>query len=133
MPTVAGRGPEGRTVAGVVTTNASTTITAPVGTFEEEGAGRTITGTGIPAGATIVSASTDGSSAVISAAATASGTITATLGAGNPSNYGFSGWSPESDAESETYTSAAQGAGGAGAVTPDKITAPNQQRTQRNR
>jgi hypothetical protein len=126
---VAGRTNEGRTVAGVGTTLASTAITAPAGSLHEEDAGRTITGTGIPAGATLASVQSD-TAATLSAAATAAGTITATLGRATPEAYGFAGWSPEADAESETYTVAAANAG---TLTPDRITDPNTAVTQRAR
>ncbi|HEX4811690.1 MAG TPA: hypothetical protein VFV66_02915 [Nonomuraea sp.] len=100
------------------TTNTSTAITAPAGSFHEEDAGRAVSGTGIPAGATIASVTSD-TAATLSAAATATGTITATLGAAASGAYGFHGWSPETDAESETYTVAANNAGTA---TPDRLT-----------
>lgn len=115
---VAGRSNEGRTIASVGTTNLSTAITAPANSFEEEDAGRSISGTGVPAGATIASV-TSPTAATLSAAATATGTITATVGAASGSAYGFAGWSPETDAESETYTVAANNAGTA---TPDRLT-----------
>lgn len=125
-----GRSNEGRTIAGVGTTNLSTAITAPAGSFHEEDAGRTITGTGIPAGATIATVTSE-TAATLSAAATATGTITATLGAATPAAYGFAGWSPETDPESETYTVAANNAG---TVTPDRITtAFNPKTVQRGR
>lgn len=128
MAAVAGRTTEGRAIAGVVT-NTTTAITAPANSFEEEDAGRTITGTGIPALATIATVVSP-TSATLSAAATASGTITATLGAGTGETMGFRGWCPESDAESETYTVAAFNAG---AVPPDRLpnaTTPIAQRTR---
>lgn len=120
-----GRTREGRTVAGVGTTATSTAITAPAGSFHEEDAGRTIAGTGIPAGATL-SAVTSDTAATLSAAATATGTITATLGTATAEAYGFAGWSPETDTESETYTVAAANAG---TLTPDRVTDPNSPKT----
>ena len=113
---VAGRTNEPRTIA--VTTNSTTALTAAAGTFQEEDAGRTITGTGIQAGSTIASVTSD-TAATLSAAATASGSPSVTLGRALPQTYGFTGWSPETDAESETYTVAAANAGTA---TPDRIT-----------
>lgn len=68
----------GRT-ASVTTTSASTTVTAVSGTFSSDDVGEAITGTGIPASTTI-SSFTSSSSVVISNAATASGTVTATIG-----------------------------------------------------
>lgn len=129
MPQVAGRSTEGRAVAGVGTTNLSAAITAPAGSFHEEDPGRTISGTGIPAGRTILSVQSD-TAATMSGNATATGAITATLGPGTAESYGFRGWSPESDAESETYSVPAVNAG---AVPPGRITAPNVGREQRSR
>ncbi len=111
----------GRTAADVASTAAtgtvlSTRVTAPAGSFNEEDAGRAIVGAGIPAGSTVIAVTSD-AAAVLSAAATAAGTVPASLGA--TQGYGFVGWSPETDAESETYTVAAAGAGTA---TPDRIT-----------
>lgn len=120
---VAGRTTEPRTVASVGTTSASAAITGPAGSFSKSDIGRSISGTGIPAAATI-SAVASATAATISANATATGTITATIGASNShqatgQGYGFVGWSPETDAESLSYTVAANGAG---TVAPDRIT-----------
>lgn len=123
-----GRTPEGRTIAGVGTTATSTAITAPADSFHEEDAGRTISGTGIPAGATIASVQSP-TAATLSAAATATGTITATLGAADPAAYGFKGWSPETDTESETYSIA----GGASAAAPSTLTNSTTRVEQRSR
>lgn len=128
MAAVAGRGTEGRSIPSVTTTATSTAITGPAGSFHEEDAGRAISGTGIPAAATIASVQSD-TAATLSAAATASGTVTVTVGAGSAADYGFIGWSPESDAESETYTIA----GGASAASPDRILTPTQGNEQRSR
>lgn len=118
---VAGRTNEGRAIT-VSTTLDSTAVTAPAGTFQGEDAGRTISGTGIPAGATIASVASD-TAATLSAAATATGAnVTATLGRAAPESYGFAGWSPETDPESETYTVTAVNAG---TLTPDRVTNPN--------
>lgn len=125
---VAGRSTERRT-ATVTTTSGSANITAAAGTFHEEDAGRTITGTGIPAGATIASVTSE-TAATLSANATASGSITATFGEARGQAYGFVGWSPESDAESETYTLSANNAGTA---QPDRLvngTTPVSQRSR---
>ncbi|MDP8975739.1 MAG: hypothetical protein M3N28_05100 [Actinomycetota bacterium] len=65
--------------------------------------------------------------ATLSAAASAAGTVTATLGPATGEAYGFIGWSPESDAESESYTIP----GGAGANSPSTLSAPNVAREQR--
>jgi len=129
MPAVTGRTTDGRAVTGVVTTLSSTAITGPANSFEEEDAGRKITGTGIPANATLSSV-TSPTAAVLSVAATAAGTVTATLAAQTGEALGFRGWGPESDAESETYSVAATNAG---QVTPDRITSPTQGVVQRSR
>ena len=112
-----GRTNEGRT-ATIGTTNASVNITGSAGTFHEEDAGRTITGTGIQAGSTIATVVSD-TAATLSLQAQATGSPVATLGRALPTAYGFGGWSPETDAESETYTVAAVIAG---AATPDRLT-----------
>lgn len=115
---VAGRSTEPRSVT-VTKTNASTAVTAAAGTFNEEDAGRPISGTGIPTSATL-SVVTSDTAATLSAAATATGSGVATIGGATPgAGYGFIGWSPESDAESESYTVAANIAATA---TPDRIT-----------
>lgn len=64
----------------VTTTNTSTSVTTA--DTAVLGVGAPIVGTGIPAGATIASI-TNGTTFVISAAATATGTVTATVGMGN--------------------------------------------------
>jgi hypothetical protein len=64
--------------AQVTTTSASTAITAPAGTFAAADVGQAISGTGIPAGATIAARTSD-TTATLSVAATASGTVTATI------------------------------------------------------
>lgn len=128
MGAVAGRGPDPRTVASVATTNASAAITAPAGSFQAGDAGRTITGTGIPGGTTILSVQS-ATAATLSANATATGSITATLGAATATGYSFIGWEPESDAEAASYSIA----GGAGASAPDRITSPTQAVVQRSR
>lgn len=104
MSTVTGRSTEARTVASVGTTNTSAAITGPAGSFNKGDAGRPITGTGIPASTTILSV-TSGTAATLSANATATGTITATLARNNQTDqgYGYFGWSPESDAEAQVY------------------------------
>lgn len=118
-----GRTTEARTVASVGTTSASAALTGPAGSFSKSDVGRPVSGTGIPAGATI-SAVASGTAATLSANATATGTITATIGTALSVNtaglgYGFLGWSPETDTEAQTYTLAAVNAG---QVSPDRIT-----------
>ncbi len=66
---------------------------------------------------------TAATAATLSAAATAAGTVTATLGAQSPQVTGYGiGWSPETDAEADSYSVAAVNAG---VVPPDRITNPN--------
>lgn len=123
-----GRTTEPRTVT-VSTTNSSTAITAAAGTFNvPEDVGRTITGTGIPAGATL-SAVASATAATLSAAATATGSPSVVLGAGNPLSYGFRGWSPETDAEADVYSIA----NGAGATAPSVMTNVTTRAEQRSR
>lgn len=129
MPQVTGRTTEPRSVASVGTTSASAALTAPAGSFDQGDVGRTITGTGIPAGRTILSVTATGNGATMSGTASATGTITAALGAGSPQASGFAGWSPETEAEAKTYSIA----GGASASAPDRVTSPSQQRVHRNR
>jgi hypothetical protein len=129
---VAGRTSDTKSVTGVGTTATSTALTGPANTFNEEDAGRLITGAGIPAAATLASV-TSGTAAVLSAAATATATITATIGGtgvDSGQKYGFTGWSPETDAESESYTLAANNAG---TVAPDRIVNPFTPNAQRSR
>lgn len=118
-----GRTTEARTVASVVT-NSTTALTAPAGSFSRKDAGRPISGTGIPAGATL-SAVASATAATLSAAATASATITATIGGAASTavvasgiGYGFIGWNPETDTESDAYTLTSVNAG---VVPPDRI------------
>jgi hypothetical protein len=116
---VAGRTTEPRSAA-VTKTSGSAAITAAAGTFNEEDAGRPISGTGIAASTTILSVTSD-TAATLSANATASNSASATIGSVSETagSYGFFGWSPETDAESETYTLAANNLGTA---TPDRLT-----------
>lgn len=120
---VAGRTTEARSVT-LTTTNGSAAITAAAGTFNEEDAGRSISAAaGIPAGATILSVTSD-TAATLSANATASGSRAATIGGADTPDasgqrYGFFGWSPESDAESEAYSVASNNAS---VVPPDRVT-----------
>ncbi len=67
-----------RSVASVATTNASPTITGTG--FMKGDVGKVITGTGIPAGARVMSVNAAGTSATITANATATGTTTVVIG-----------------------------------------------------
>lgn len=70
----------GRVLTDGTTTSASTTVTSATGAFTASDVGRTITGAGIPAGATITAVNSL-TSVTISAAATATATaVTLTLG-----------------------------------------------------
>ena len=122
-----GRSSEPRTVT-VTTTADSADVTAPSGSFNEEDAGRPIVGTGIPAGTTLATV-TSGTAATLSEDATASGSVSATLGAAG-GGYGFTGWSPETDTESETYTLAAVNAG---STPPDRLANTYTSVSQRSR
>jgi len=124
-----GRTTEARTIAALTKTSAAATVTAAAGSFNEEDAGRAITGTGIPAATTVLSVESD-TAATLSANASASNSAAATLGALAGESYGFVGWSPETDAESETYTVAANNAGTA---TPDRLSNSTTGVSQRSR
>ena len=102
-----GRTSEPRSVT-VTKTSASTAVTGAAGTFSKRDVGRAISGTGIAAGTTLAAVASD-TAATLSANATASGANAATIGSGSQQvadgvAYGFVGWSPESDAESQVYT-----------------------------
>lgn len=115
---VAGRTTEGRTISALTKTSGSAAVTAAAGTFSQEDVGRTVTGTGVPANATILSV-TSGTAATLSANATATNTAAATLGQATATAAGYVGWSPETPAEAATYTVAANNAGTA---PPDRVT-----------
>lgn len=108
------------------TTNASAAITGATGTFDKSDVGRKITGTGIPANATI-SAVASSTAATLSANATATNaSVAATIAADTLSSsvLGFEGVSVESQDEANSYTVAAAIAG---TVAPDRVTGPDQQ------
>lgn len=79
IPTTNAAFPIARSVS-VTTTISDATITAAAGTFSAEDAGQSISGTGIPVGATILSYTSD-TEVELSATATASGSVTASIGA----------------------------------------------------
>jgi hypothetical protein len=80
--------PNGSRTLTVNTTNASSTITATSGTFTSADVGLAVSGTGIPAGATITGF-TDGTHVTISSAATATNTgITLTVSDGSYATIG---------------------------------------------
>lgn len=128
MSTVTGRSTEARTVAGVGTTNASAALTGSAGTFNKGDVGRPISGTGIPAGATIAAVAS-GTAATSSANSTATGTISLTFARNGTtdSGYGYFGWSPETDAESAVY-----GVTGSQA-SPDRLANSTTRTDMRNR
>jgi hypothetical protein len=70
------------TVANCTTVNSNTTVNSTVGAFSNVRAGDSVSGTGIPGGAKVQSVATNGSSFVLSAAATAGGTVTLTFDPG---------------------------------------------------
>ena len=127
-----GRSTDPRSVT-VTKTDESTAITGASGTFiPARDVGRPISGTGIPAGTTLTAVAS-GTAATMSAAATATGAGAAVIGAaGGPAalNYGFSGWSPETEAEAVTYTVESMGDE---VATPDQITNPTTPITRRAR
>lgn len=68
-----------RTVASCVTTITTTGVTCPAGAFTLADIDAGISGTGIPVGTTITGIATGGASIVLSAPATANGTVTLTV------------------------------------------------------
>lgn len=131
MASSPGRSTDPRAVAGVGTTSSSTAITFTSGTIFPDDVGRAITGSGIPAGTTLATR-TNATSGTLSANATATATVTATLGSSYPATgdgYGFTGWSPETEAEAAVYPIAA----GAGATAPSVLTDSVTRVAQRNR
>lgn len=107
----------------VTTTAGSTALTAVAGTFNAGDSTRPIAGAGIPVG-TILAAVTSSTAAMLSIAATASGTVPATIGlpgqvVQDAQRYGFQGTTAQSDAEAGSYTVAASIAG---VIPPDRIT-----------
>ena len=125
---VTGRSSEQRT-ASITTTSGQAAVTGAAGTFSTRDVGRTISGIGIPAGTTITAVAS-ATAATLSAPATATGTTTATIGPADGAALGFVGWSPESDAEAQSYSVAAANAG---TVPPDRITDPRTPIDQRGR
>lgn len=128
MAQVPGRTFEART-ATVSRTNSSTAVTGAAGTFQAGDVGRTITGAGIPAGATLTAVAS-ATAATLSAAATSTTSGSVSLGQGSEQVYGFTGWSPATDAEAAAYTVSAVNAG---TVAADRITSPTQGRTDHQR
>lgn len=110
MPITVGSASYVRTAASVGTTVSSAALTGPANTFHARDVGAPISGTGIPAGATITAVAS-GTAATMSVNATATGTITATIGPRKESSTGFLGWKPEADTRSGDYTFASAVAG----------------------
>lgn len=106
-----------RSVTSVVTTSGSTALTAPASSFTSADVGAPISGTGIPAGATLAAVAS-GTAATLSVNASASGTVTATVGPQLASLNGFTGWIPEALSRATDYTFASQAAG---TVTQDRL------------
>jgi hypothetical protein len=117
-----GRTPEPRTVASFTTTSGSANVGFPTGTVYPDDVGRPISGTGIPAGATLATRAS-ATTGTISANATATATITATLGATRTTQdkFGFFGWSPETEAEAALYPLPTAGAGSP-SILSDNVT-----------
>jgi hypothetical protein len=127
---VTGRTTEPRTVAALNKTSGSAAVTAAAGTFSSEDVGRSVTGTGVNAGTTILSVQS-GTAATLSANATATNSVSAVLGQATPAATGYLGWSPESTTEANAYSVAAVNAA---TVPPDRITDNiNPKPAQRNR
>jgi hypothetical protein len=107
-----------RTAASVGTTNASAALTGPANTFSKRDVGAPISGTGIPAGATVLSVAS-GTAATLSVNATATGTITASIGPRLVTSTGFLGWKPEADTRQGDYTVTSNNSG---VVPLDRLT-----------
>lgn len=105
--------------ATISTTAGSAAVTAASGVLVRSDIGRAVTGAGIPAGATLTALPST-TAGTLSAAATATGTATVTLGAAAPSSLGFVGWSPETDAESQTWILSGVNAGSTPPGHPDQ-------------
>jgi hypothetical protein len=102
MKIMAGRNTDSRTVT-LTLTNASTAVTAAAGTFTSDDVGRTVTRAGnVPTGATVASVQSD-TAATLSAAATASGAKSVTLGALGD-KLGFVGFVPEGVTQASSWT-----------------------------
>jgi hypothetical protein len=112
-----GRTTEQRTET-ITTTSGSVTITGAASPLDRTDIDRGITGPGIPASSTIAAVSST-TTATLSANATASATVPVTIATTTATALGFTGWSPESGAEADSYTVSAVTAGTA---APDKIT-----------
>jgi hypothetical protein len=126
MPNTTGSSSYVRTAASVGTTSGSAALTGPANTFHARDVGAAITGTGIPANATITAVAS-GTAATLSANASATGTITATIGPRKESSSGFTGWKPEGDTRAADYTFASAVAGTAPLDRlADNITRTNQ-------
>lgn len=99
--------PTTRVVADGVTTLNSTTVTSATGAFTQDDAGKTISGTGIPASTTIQSV-VNSTTVILSAAATATGSsISITIGASRTlaTLTGVSGTNLVADAEKDLVLS----------------------------
>ncbi len=127
-----GRTTEARTVT-ITSSTGSTAISAPPGTLDPADQGRAITGTGIPSSTTLTTVTSD-TAGTLSAAATATGARTVTIGASTYTDQaataqalGYTGWSPETAAEQAAYTATAT------TTPPDRITSPTVGRQQRGR
>lgn len=96
---IGGGAPPGTTVLDGVTTNASPTLTSATAAFTAADVGRTVSGTGIPGGTTILTV-TNGTTVTMSANATATGSsLTVTIGRpGAYFRFVFPKWVPKFDA-----------------------------------
>lgn len=121
MAASTGRTTEPKTLT-LGTTSGSTAITFSSGALTVNDVGRPVTGTGVPAGATVATR-TNATSGTLSANASATGSPSCVLGSGAAAstNYGFTGWSPETDAEAALYPLPTAGAGSP-SIVGDAIT-----------
>lgn len=113
---------DSKSVTSFGTTSGQAAITFPSGKIVASDIGRPVSGTGIPANATIATV-TSATAGTLSANATATGSVTATLGTNSTTaaGYGFFGWQVETDAESAVYPLPTAGAG-APSILSDSVT-----------
>lgn len=110
MADTTGHSTAGRTIASAGTTSASAAITGPAGSFSQGDVGASVSGTGVPAGATIASVQS-ATAATLSAAATATGTVTLTVGPQLASSTGFTGWHADTVTQETSDTVTSENAG----------------------
>ena len=127
MPSSTGRSTDARNVTGVDTTSASAAITFASNAMTAVDIGRTVTGTGIPVGSTLIARPT-ATTGTLSANATATAFDVLTNNADRKGGHVLHG-TVLPDAEAATYSIA----GGAGASAPSALADAVTRVAQRNR